>query len=337
MTFDIAIDVKHPMGRDVFLRLAEHVDVVTENFRAGAMDRYGLGYDVLAARNPSVILVSANGFGPHGPDAASPVVDIMGHARSGMMRLLSDPAGRVRYIGAHAIADQTGAVFFALAIMVGVVARSLHGRGQHIFTSQLGAMLTLQTVPIHVFLATGQRPWKELKRNQKRGRSGPYECADGRLICLWTVKQWEELCRAIDRLDLVADARFATPAFRAEHDEALFDELSGTFRRRPSIEWHERLRAAAVPFSPVNDYEDLLSDPQILANNFIAEVNHARAGKLRQLAPPFEFSVTKPRYRRARSRRAHRRHPRSGWLYERRDRAAPKHEGDPVTRCDPVT
>ncbi len=295
----IAIDVKHPMGRAVLLRLAEGVDVVTENFRAGAMDRYGLGYDVLAARNPSVILVSANGFGPRGPDAANAVVDIMGHARSGMMRLLSDPTGPVRYIGAHAIADQTGAIFFAMAIMAGVIARSLHGHGQHIFTSQLGGLMTLQTVPIHVFLATGQSPWKELVGAQKPGRSGPYECADGRHICIWTPRQWSELCTVLKRIDLIDDPRFATPELRSEHDGDLFKELASAFKMHPFDTWQELFRIQGLPFSPVNDYEDLLADPQVWANGFIEEVDHPTAGVLRQLTPPFEFSVTKPRYRSA--------------------------------------
>jgi crotonobetainyl-CoA:carnitine CoA-transferase CaiB-like acyl-CoA transferase len=295
----IAIDLKHPAGKDLFLRLARHADVVTENFRTGTMEKYGLGYDALSAANPSVILVSANGFGRRGPDAPASVIDMLGHARSGLMRLLSDPYGETRYIGAHAIADETGAIFFAFSIMAGLLARALHGHGQHIDSSQLGALMTLQTVPMHVFLATGQRPWKELITNQKRALAGPYTCADGRSICFWGARYWEQLCALMQRTALLHDPRFSDDAARREHDAELYEEFAGIFKTRTLSAWDEAMRTAGIPASPVNDYEDLLTDPQVIANGYITEVDHPTAGRLRQLASPLGFSKTKPRYRSA--------------------------------------
>lgn len=293
----IAIDLKQPAGREIFLKLVKRADVVTENFRPGVMNRLGLGYSDLATVNPSVILVSVSGFGSRGPEADAWVVDSIGHSRSGLLRLLSDPDGSPRYIGPHAIADQTGAIFFALAILCGLTTRALHGIGQHIELSQLSALMTLQTNPIHTFLATGEQPWKERKSySQPRSLNRIYECGDGALLYLAAHRKWRELCTALNHQEL-AELFEYPPRPGNGDDSSLTATLVTIFRTGAASEWLARLGSQGVPACLVQDYEDLIRDPQVIENGYIEEVDHPSAGRLRQLAPPLSFSRTKPKYR----------------------------------------
>lgn len=293
----IALDLKHAEGRALFLRLVEQADVVAENFRVGTMERLGIGYDVLRARNPRVVLASVNGLGPKGEEARVGVFDIMGHARSGTMYLLSGN-GPLRYIGPHGIADHTGATFFAYATLAGLVSRSVHGVGQHVYASQLGGLMTLQMLAINIYLATGAQPWDAQPR-----KAGPlfslYAAADGAYVCLGCAPEaryWEAVCAALERPDLPADPRFARERDRLEHEDELSATLTETFKSRPRDEWLERLRANDVPVTPVQQYSDLVSDEQVLANEYIIDSDELRQ---RSVGVPVQFSETPARMRSA--------------------------------------
>ena len=294
----VAIDLKRPEGRDLFLQLAEHADVVTENFRVGTMERLGIGFDVLHERNPRLVLASVNGFGPSGPDASMGVFDIMGHSRSGFMYLLSGH-GPLRYIGGHGIADHIGATFFAYAALAGLVARSVHDFGQHVWASQLGGLMTVQMLPISIYLATGVEPWTAPQRSMS-GLFNVYQAADSKWICLGCTpefKYWEGVCGVLGRSDLLEDPRFATTEDRAQNASALIAAIAETIAAQPQREWVERFRDAGIPFTPVQEYSDLSGDPQTNANGYIIDVEHPIAGSIRQVGAPLVFSETPPRWR----------------------------------------
>jgi CoA:oxalate CoA-transferase len=289
----IAIDLKHPEGRELFLKLVEGADVVTENFRVGTMERLEIGYDVLRVRNPRIVLASVNGFGPEGPDAGVGVFDIMGHARSGFMYLLSGQEP-LHYIGGHGVADHTGATFFAYAALAGLVARSVHGVGQHVSASQLGGLTTIQTLPINWFLQTGEQPWTD--RPYKPGvLFNLYAASDGAYVCLGCTPEqryWAPVCDALERGDLLADPRFADQPGRSEHSAELIATIADTFAKRPRSEWLARLQEREIPATPVQQYTDLVVDPQTLENGYIAEFDHPVAGPVRAVGIPITFSET---------------------------------------------
>jgi crotonobetainyl-CoA:carnitine CoA-transferase CaiB-like acyl-CoA transferase len=286
----LALDLKHPDGRALFLTLVEHADVVAENFRVGTMERLGIGYATLRERNPRIVLASVNGFGPAGPDADVGVFDIMGHSRSGLMYLLSG-VPEPRYIGAYGVADHVGAVFFAYAALAGLVARGVHGFGQHVSASQLGGLMTVQTLPINRYLATGGQPWTDAPY-EPSALFNFYAAADGAYLCLGCTPEgryWDAVCDVLERPDLPADPRFADQPARTAHAGELIAAVAETIRTRPRDAWLERLRARAIPVTPVQQYSDLAEDPQVLENGYI---EHGQVGV------PIGFSETPARRRR---------------------------------------
>ncbi len=297
----IVIDLKNARGRELFLRLVEHADVVAENFRVGTMERLGIGYDVLSARNPKIILASVNGFGPKGPDASVAVFDILGHSRSGLMYLLSDPERPMRYIGGHGIADHNGAIHFAYAMVTALAARGIHGIGQHVYASQLGGLMQHQMLPINNYLLTGSQPWDPQRRQKPGALFTFYDAADGHRLtlgCTPEYKYWPVVCEILGRTDLLDDPRYTDSAGRTENAGPLIAEFAAAFKTRPRAEWCAALAKAGVPFSPLNQYSDLAIDPQAIDNEYIVEVDHPVAGPIREVGVPITFSRTRARVRR---------------------------------------
>jgi crotonobetainyl-CoA:carnitine CoA-transferase CaiB-like acyl-CoA transferase len=295
----LAIDLKSVAGRELFLELVDQADMVMENFRVGTMERLGIGWEVLHARNPKLVLASVNGFGHYGPAARTPVFDIMGHARSGFMYLMT-PRGQqqLNNIGGNGIADHTGATFFAYAALAGLASRAVHGFGQHVCASQLGGLMTLQMLPINNYLITGQQPWNRPALGS--ALFNIYTDRDGAYICLGCNPEprfWPVVCGVLERPDLLADPRFADPAGRSENSAELIAEIAATIATRPRSEWLELLGAADVPVTAVQEYSDLAADPQATANGYIVDVDHAIAGPIRQVGSPVTFSETMPRIR----------------------------------------
>ena len=150
----VTLNLKSDEGKQIFYKLVESADVVTENFRPGVVERLGIDHATLVKYNSSIILASVNGFGSQGPDALLGSFDVIGSACSGLLHLLSPPEA-MRYVGPVAMADETGALVFCISILSALAARGIDGQGQHVETSQLAALLQLQTLPIHSYLFSG--------------------------------------------------------------------------------------------------------------------------------------------------------------------------------------
>jgi crotonobetainyl-CoA:carnitine CoA-transferase CaiB-like acyl-CoA transferase len=287
----ITIDLSTDQGKEIVYRLAARVDVVTENFRTGVMDRLGLGYEMLRERNPRIIYAMNSGFGPEGPMAALPSFDIVAQGVSGAMATMADADGRPIQIP-WGLADQVGSMVFAYGIVTGIAARELHGVGQRIDVSQMGAMATLQTLSIVRYLHTGE---------QAARFNNPvftaYEGSDGLWLTIGvlTPQWWEPLCTALDRLDLTTDDRFAEPFARLEHREELRAELASTFRTRQRDEWLVLLAAQDVPSGPVHDYAAVASEPQFWDNDYLVEIDHPLFERHRTVGIPVAFSETPAR------------------------------------------
>ena len=297
----MTLDLKTNEGRRVLYRLVEDADVVAENFRPGVAARLGIEHELLRTYNPGIILASFNGYGSRGPDAEVGAFDMLGHARSGLMDILSDKSAPTpfRYVGSIAIADQAGAIMFAFSILAALVARAVDGVGQHVETSHLSALMALQSYPIHHFFLTQGQILRPPKRALQPPMANIYEGSDARWLAVTSLREevWPDFCRALDAPDLVDDARFVDRQRRAENNETLIGLLDGIFRTRTRDEWVERLKALRFNVAPVQTYGDLLDDPQIEANRYVQEIDHPRYGRTMSLTPPVSFSKTQPRYR----------------------------------------
>ena len=264
--------------------------MVTENFRPGVMDRLGIGYEALRERNPRIIYAMNSGFGPVGPMAGLPCFDIVAQGISGAMVGMADPDGVPVQIP-WGLADQVGSMVFAYGIVTGIAARELHGIGQRIDVSQMGAMATLQTLSIVRNLHTAQQAARF-----KNPIFTTYQASDGLWLTIGvlTPQWWDSLCTALDRVDLTTDERFAEPFARFENRDALVDELASTIRSKPRDEWLRAFEEHDVPSGPVHDYAAVVTEQQFWENDYLVEIDHPLFEGHRTVGAPVAFSETKP-------------------------------------------
>jgi crotonobetainyl-CoA:carnitine CoA-transferase CaiB-like acyl-CoA transferase len=288
----ITIDSRTEKGREIIYRLVPSVDVVCDNFRPGVMQRLQLDYETLVQHNPRIITASASGFGPEGPNTYEPSFDIIGQGMGGVMVAQGGgPGGEpVNLIGGFA--DQVGAMVFALGISTAIIARELHGTGQHVDVSLLGSQIAVQNLPLQVFLRTGQQANPARKQNPLFTW---YTGSDGKSLTIGLLdpKWWPKLCTVLGREDLPVDARFETPQLRYQNREELVAQLEQSFATRPRDEWVAALKKADVPCGPVNDYSEVAADPQILANGYIEELEHPHLGRIAVPSSPIRMSKHK--------------------------------------------
>lgn len=288
----LTLDIRRPEAKRIVEQIVPRVDVLTENFRPGVMDRLGLGYEALRNLNPRLIYGSASAFGPKGPDSRRPGFDHIAQAVSGLMIEQGGGPGNEPVPGLPGLADQVSAMLFAFAISSALVGRQTTNEGQHVQVSLLGSTIALQGRQITRFMRTG-------KQGRVRWRRSPvyshYRATDGWMaIAAIEEKMWPGLCRALGHPELEQDARFAGAWDRHHNADELEATLESIFAERAVAEWTQRLREQDVPHGPVNDYRDVVDDPQVLANGYITTVDHPNLGPIRTAGIPIHMSGTVP-------------------------------------------
>ncbi len=268
----LTLDLKQERGKEIFRKLIATADVFVENNRAGAMDRLGLGYDALSAVNPRIVYASISGFGQTGPYKHKPAFDAIAQALSGMMSITGEEAGPPLRVGAS-IGDMGSSLFAAIGILSALQQRTTTGRGTFVDVAMLDCQLALLENAIARFLNAGDVPRRLGSRHPLVAPFQAFETADKPIvICVDTNEQWERLCDAIGRRDLLADGRFANGSLRAANHSALEPVLAKEIVRRTRAEWLPLLEAADVPASAINSVPDALSDPQVQSRGMVVEV-----------------------------------------------------------------
>lgn len=288
----IAVNLREAEGREVIYALLPHVDVVTENFKPGVMDRLGFGYDELKRCNPTIVYASASGFGPCGQRAtATSWASVAGAAGGGMW-----PRGRIEDTPLASVAapdpDQTGGMIFAFAISSALVARERSGEPQRVETSLYGSQIWGRAPAINEAAnasgdatpRSGGQPIANMFTLQAQGSDGVW------LFVGYITDRWEPMCRALEREDLLSDPRFAEVNDRNAHSQELRAEVAATIATRPAADWPPRFDAQEVPSSLIQDYPMIAVDPQAAANEYIVEVEDQRYGTLRTVGSPVRFN-----------------------------------------------
>jgi CoA:oxalate CoA-transferase len=292
----ICLDLRRPEARDVVLRIVPAVDVVTENFRPGTMEKLGIGYEDLSRVNPSLIVASGSMFGPKGPRSHDPGYDTIAQAAGGLMAFTTGNEDTPR--GAQGgIADQTGGMMLAHAVLAALVHRLRTGEGQKVDVSLYGSQIALQG--IHVARSLHHTPLRP--PGQSSGvLSHRALCADGRWIAFGFLeaRHFPKLCRGLELDDLIDDPRFAEPPERGQNHGRLVELIDAQIITRPSAEWIERLIVADIPCTVIQDYEAIAEDPQARANGYIHEEDHPVWGRIRTQGPVATFSRTPASVRR---------------------------------------
>jgi crotonobetainyl-CoA:carnitine CoA-transferase CaiB-like acyl-CoA transferase len=286
------MDLKQPVDKAALLKLVDQADILVENYRPGVLDRLGLGWEVLHARNPRLILASISGFGQTGPYSARGGFDLITQAMSGLMST-NGPAEGEPFRLPIAISDVTAGMFLAFGVLAAVEARHRSGLGQRVETSLLEAATSMAVYESAHYFATGTRP--ERIGQAHRG-SSPYQCfqtEDG-YITLGASQQkfFVGLCDLVGLPELVADPRFASNADRVAHNTVLVAILAEKLRLRPSAHWLAGLDKLGIPAGPVLHYDQVFNDPQILAREMVAQTHHPVTGPFRTLGVTVKLSDT---------------------------------------------
>jgi crotonobetainyl-CoA:carnitine CoA-transferase CaiB-like acyl-CoA transferase len=274
----VAIDFKAADGREIFLRLVEQADVVLENFRPKVMERLGLGYDVLAQRNPRLVYCAISGFGQNGPWLGRPAYDQIVQGLSGAMSVTGDAATSPLRTG-FPISDTIAGITAAFAISSALVEQRTTGRGRRIDVSLLEATLAAMGWVVSNHLNGNVEPQPMGNENFTAAPSGTFRTGGGPLnIAANEQKQYETLCDLVGRPDLKTDQRFANRQSRKVHRAALSDELNDALQARTAKEWEELFNANGVPAGSVLTVPEILAEEQVTGRRFVETLDATVAG-----------------------------------------------------------
>ncbi len=261
----LSLDVRTPEGREVALRLLDTADVVLENFRTGVMDRLGLGYDVVAARNPRVVYASISGFGEVGPLSEKPANDLAIQAHSGLLSLIGEPSGPPVRVPTP-VCDMTAGLYAVIGILAALRVSEQTGSGQHVATNMFEGQLNMLQIMLVDFWSTGYLPQKMGTRNRMGQPNQAFPTQDG-WICIVAANEsaWLRCCEALGVPDLADDERFRTLADRYANIDELDREISSATSKMTTEECMRRLEAARVVSAPVNTLPEVIGSPQFQA------------------------------------------------------------------------
>ena len=287
------LDLRREQSLDIVRQLVDGTDVFLSNYLEPSLLAMKLGYDDLRERNPDLVYALVNGYGPVGPDAAKRMLDGSAAARGGLYNV-TGPSDGGPMIPGSTIADTAGAMQLALGITTALTARALHGGSQRVDTSGLGAQLWLQKWELDTVSLTGDRLSRQGPHSANiPGTYGLYETSDGAIMIAYIANEadWIEFCRFAGLEELIADERFDTGLKRAgwapdggksETSYEIRPYLERAFKAKSTAEWTEFLGGLTkVVWDVVQDYEQVLADPQAIANGYFVEQDIPTVGQRR--------------------------------------------------------
>jgi crotonobetainyl-CoA:carnitine CoA-transferase CaiB-like acyl-CoA transferase len=294
----VVIDLKTESGKAQLLRLIDTADVLIENFRPGTLDRLGIGWSVLSARNPRLIYAAISGFGQTGPYRDRGGFDLVTQGMSGLMSVTGPKDGPPHRMPI-AISDVAAGMHLAVGVLVALEARHHTGRGQLVETSLLESALSFGVYEAAHVAATGERP---PRLGQAHRGSSPYQVfptSDG-WITVGAAQDnfWRRLCALLGAPELERDPRFAANSDRVRNNDELVGLLEARFREKPSAYWLDVLETAGIPAGPVLHFEEAMADPHILARGMAVDTEHPAAGTFKTLGVPVKLSLTPGELRR---------------------------------------
>ncbi len=287
----LCLDIKTGEGLAIVKKLVPTADVLVQNFRPGAIERMGLGEDVVRALRPDIVFVSISGFGEKGPYAHQRVYDPVIQALSGLAEIQTDrDSGRPRMVRTI-VPDKTTAVTAAQAITAALFARERSGEGQHVRLSMLDTMVAYLWPE-----ASSGLTFVGNERDPARSQMGldlVFETRDG-FITAGAVSdaEWAAMCRAFDREELIDDPRFATAPARAENIVERRALMSAEIAKWTSAEILAHLDRQGVPCAPILNRYEVIEDAQVIENGTIVELEDPALGTVRQPRPAARFTAT---------------------------------------------
>ena len=290
----IALDLKSPEGRQIVLDLAARADVVVENFRAGTVDRLGVGYEDVRKINPGVIYCSISGYGQTGPESNRPGYDFVMQAESGLMSITGQADGPPNRLGV-AFTDVVAGMVATQSVLAALYQRRSTDEGQFIDVALLDSTLNLLINVGTGYLNAGVEATRYGNAHPTVVPYQLFETTDGSFaLAVGNDRMFIDFCeKVIDRPALARDPRFASSHQRALNRDPLLDELAAILRTNCSRHWLDACLAADVPAGPVKTVAEALNAPSVVERGLIQRLQHAELGEVSLIGPAHGLAAQK--------------------------------------------
>jgi crotonobetainyl-CoA:carnitine CoA-transferase CaiB-like acyl-CoA transferase len=294
----VTLDIAKPEGQAIALDLIGQSDILAENFKVGALAKYGLGYAELHARFPRLIYCSITGFGQTGPYAERPGYDSLIQAMGGVMSLTGEPDGQPQKVGIP-LADLFAGLYGCIGILAALRHRDATGRGQQIDIGMLDAHVAWLANQGMNFLATGENPPRLGNQHPNIVPYQVFATSDGFVVLsVGNDPTFKRFCENVGLAHLVTDPRFATNAARVENRALVTDTLAPVMKTKTTAAWVEMLEALKIGCGPINTLREVFADPQVEARGVVVHMPHAGTPRgVDVIANPVRLSETPPDYR----------------------------------------
>lgn len=288
----IVLDLKSEQGLGVVRRMLADADVMLHNFRPGVVERMGLGYDDVSALNPAIVYCAVSGFGATGPYSQRAGFDLVAQGMSGLMSINGFPDAPPAKVGVP-MADLNTGMFCAYGILTAYINRLATGKGQHVDASLLESGMAYTLYESATYFATGEVAGPLGSAHRMIAPYQAFATQDGYInIGAANQNNWERMCRAVGRDDLLDDARFASNPERMVNIQSLTPIMEETFRTQTTAHWVEVLERAGVPCGPIYNIEQVYADPHVQSRDMAVELQHPKAGGIRNIGVAVKLSDT---------------------------------------------
>jgi crotonobetainyl-CoA:carnitine CoA-transferase CaiB-like acyl-CoA transferase len=294
----VTLDIAKQEGQAIALELIAQSDILVENFKVGALAKYGLGYEQLHEKFPGLIYCSITGFGQTGPYAARPGYDSLIQAMGGVMSLTGEPDGQPQKVGIP-LADLFAGLYGCIGILAALRHREQTGQGQQIDIGMLDTHVAWLANQGMNYLATGENPPRLGNQHPNIVPYQVFPTSDGYVVLsIGNDPTFKRFCENFSLTDLLADPRFATNAARVENRQLVTDTLTPVMKARSTTEWVDKLEALKIGCGPINTLREVFADPQVQARGVVVHMPHAGTPEgVNVIANPVRLSETPADYR----------------------------------------
>ena len=297
----ITLNIQHEKSHEILAKLVKDADIFAQNFRPGVAERHGFAYEDLIKVNPSIVYLSMSSYGPDGPLAKLPGTDGVAQAAGGIASIFGEEGSRM-VLGQHSVADETAAMTNFGAAMVGLYHKKMTGEGQKIETSLLGGQIRLMGFSMTRTLMSGKempRGRTRISRGAVSAISASFNDKNGKPFMIQMVGEelWQKGIAAAGFDKALADVGCAKLAdvTSEEKTKVFLDTMNRLFATNTREHWLKILRGVDIVSAPINTLLEASRDPDVIANNYVIEVDHPRVGKIKEVGFPWKFYKTPAR------------------------------------------
>lgn len=295
----LTLNLRQPKAREVLYKLVKDADIFGQNFRPGAAERNGFGYEDIRKVNPRIVYLAISSYGAEGPNASLPGTDGAAQAAGGIASVFAQPGVPMR-TGQASVADETAGMTAFAAAMVGLYCTRMTGVGQRIDLSLLGSQVRLMGFTMTRTLMTGEVPGGGATRivpGAAPNFNASFVDKDGKPFMFQVVGEeaWARGMKAAGFDKMLADigcSKLGEVATSKEKQQVFLETLTKMFATDTRDKWVKLLRDADIVCAPINNLKEVSVDPDVVANKYVTEVQHPKHGTLKVVGSPWKFSET---------------------------------------------